>query len=65
MGLKYTKRAMTSYEVHRFFHGLEISFFPDTFLLNEEREMHYFITSQENLTPSAIEIAQMQRVHYW
>ena len=31
MGLKYTKRAMTSYEVHRFFHGLEISFFPDTF----------------------------------
>lgn len=30
MGLKYTKRAMTSYEVHRFFHGLEISFFPDT-----------------------------------
>ena len=32
MGLKYTKRAMTSYEVHRFFHGLEISFFPDTFL---------------------------------
>ena len=27
--------------------------------------MHYFITSQENLTPSAIEIAQMQRVHYW
>ena len=27
------------------------------FLLNEEREMHYFITSQENLTPSAIEIA--------
>ena len=23
MGLKYTKRAMTSYEVHRFFHGLE------------------------------------------
>lgn len=35
------------------------------FLLNEEREMHYFITSQENLNPSAIEIAQMQRVHYW
>lgn len=35
------------------------------FLLNEEREMHYFITSQEKLTPSAIEIAQMQRVHYW
>ena len=35
------------------------------FLLNEEREMNYFITSQENLTPSAIEIAQMQRVHYW
>ena len=34
MGLKYTKRAMTSYEVHRFFHGLEISFFPDTFLGN-------------------------------
>ena len=33
MGLKYTKRAMTSYEVHRFFHGLEISFFPDTFLI--------------------------------
>ena len=33
MGLKYTKRAMTSYEVHRFFHDLEISFFPDTFLL--------------------------------
>ena len=32
MGLKYTKRAMTSYEVHRFFHGLEISFFPDTFV---------------------------------
>ena len=31
MGLKYTKRAMTSYEVHRFFHDLEISFFPDTF----------------------------------
>lgn len=31
MGLKYTKRAMTSYEVHRFFHGLEISFFPDTY----------------------------------
>ena len=31
MGLKYTKRAMTSYEVHRFFHGLEVSFFPDTF----------------------------------
>lgn len=31
MGLKYTKRAMTSYEVHRFFHSLEISFFPDTF----------------------------------
>ena len=30
MGLKYTKRAMTSYEVHRFFHSLEISFFPDT-----------------------------------
>ncbi len=26
MGLKYTKRAMTSYEVHRFFHGLEVSF---------------------------------------
>lgn len=25
--------------------------------------MHYFITSQENPTPSAIEIAQMQRVH--
>lgn len=25
--------------------------------------MHYFITSQENHTPSAIEIAQMQRVH--
>ena len=23
---------MASYEVHRFFHGLEISFFPDTFL---------------------------------
>jgi poly(glycerol-phosphate) alpha-glucosyltransferase len=35
------------------------------FLLNEEREMYYFITSQENPTPSAIEIAQMQRVHYW
>ena len=34
MGLKYTKRAMTSYEVHRFFHGLEISFFPDTFLMH-------------------------------
>ncbi|MCH4138703.1 MAG: hypothetical protein LKF28_00380 [Lactobacillus amylovorus] len=33
------------------------------FLLNEEREIHYFITSQENPTPSAIEIAQMQRVH--
>ena len=33
MGLKYTKRAMTSYEVHRFFHGLEISFFPDTLKL--------------------------------
>ena len=33
MGLKYTKRAMTSYEVHRFFHGPEISFFPDTFSL--------------------------------
>ena len=33
MGLKYTKRAMTSYEVHRFFHGLEISFFPDTFFV--------------------------------
>lgn len=32
MGLKYTKRAMTSYEVHRLFHGLEISFFPDTLL---------------------------------
>ena len=32
MGLKYTKRAMTSYEVHRFFHDLEISFFPDTSL---------------------------------
>ena len=32
MGLKYTKRAMTSYEVHRFFHGLEVSFFPDTLL---------------------------------
>ena len=32
MGLKYTKRAMTSYEVHRFFHGMEISFFPDTFI---------------------------------
>jgi hypothetical protein len=32
MGLKYTKRAMASYEVHRFFHGLEISFFPATFL---------------------------------
>mgnify|MGYP000209673955 FL=1 len=25
--------------------------------------MHYFITSQENHTPSAIEIAQMRRVH--
>ena len=25
MGLKYTKRAMTSYEVHRFFHGLEFT----------------------------------------
>ena len=36
MGLKYTKRAMTSYEVHRFFHGLEISFFPDTFLVCAE-----------------------------
>lgn len=35
------------------------------FLLNEEREMYYFITSQENPTPSAIEIAHMQRVHYW
>ena len=34
MGLKYTKRAMTSYEVHRFFHGLEISFFPATFFRN-------------------------------
>ena len=33
MGLKYTKRAMTSYEVHRFFHGLEISFFPDTLFM--------------------------------
>ena len=33
MGLKYTKRAMTSYEVHRFFHGLEVSFFPDTIFL--------------------------------
>ena len=35
MGLKYTKRAMTSYEVHRFFHGLEVSFFPDTFCIKD------------------------------
>jgi len=33
------------------------------FLLDEEKQMHYFIASQENPTPSAIEIAQMQRVH--
>ncbi|WP_288557650.1 hypothetical protein, partial [uncultured Lactobacillus sp.] len=31
------KRAMTSYEVHRFFHGLEISFFPDTFLSKKQK----------------------------
>ena len=37
MGLKYTKRAMTSYEVHRFFHGLEISFFPDTYVEKKHR----------------------------
>ena len=39
MGLKYTKRAMTSYEVHRFFHGLEISFFPDTSLLYQKIDL--------------------------
>ena len=39
MGLKYTKRAMTSYEVHRFFHGLEVSFFPETFLCNSTQEL--------------------------
>ena len=38
MGLKYTKRAMTSYEVHRFFHGLEISFFPDTLFFNPNNQ---------------------------
>ena len=33
------------------------------FLLDEEKQMHYFIASQENPTHSTIEIAQMQRVH--
>ena len=33
------------------------------FLLDEEKQIHYFITSQENHTPSTIEIAQMQRVN--
>lgn len=33
------------------------------FLLDEEKQMHYFITSQENPTHSTIEIIQMQRVH--
>ena len=43
MGLKYTKRAMTSYEVHRFFHGLEISFFPDTFIMPFIRDNGLYI----------------------
>jgi hypothetical protein len=43
MGLKYTKRAMTSYEVHRFFHGLEISFFPDTFFVKKAKNNTYII----------------------
>lgn len=33
------------------------------FLLDKEKQMHYFITSQENPTHSTIEIVQMQRVH--
>lgn len=37
MGLKYTKRAMTSYEVHRFFHGLEISFSQTLFLSKKQK----------------------------
>ena len=44
MGLKYTKRAMTSYEVHRFFHGLEVSFFPDTFFI----QLNYLIAANNN-----------------
>ena len=45
MGLKYTKRAMTSYEVHRFFHGLEVSFSPDTFTMskfNKEQKIEIY-----------------------